>query len=159
MMTVTVLCVGKLKEAYWREAVEEYSKRLSSFCKIQIIEVEESRIPDNPSDAQIAQAIREEGKRLEEKIPPRSYLVSLCIEGKELTSPDLAARLGEISAQSSQLTFVIGGSYGLWEEIKERSQLKLSMSRMTFPHQMARVLLLEQIYRAFSILGNRKYHK
>ncbi len=160
MLGVTLLAVGRLKESYLREACAEYAKRLGAFCKLQIVEVEEHRLPQNPSDAQIEAGLAAEGTALLQKIPGGSFVAVLCIEGNTLSSPQLARRI-EALAQggSSHLTFIIGGSHGLWQGIKSRADLRLSMSPMTFPHQLARVMLLEQIYRAMSISGGTKYHK
>lgn len=160
MLSVTLLCVGKLKEAYWRDACAEYEKRLGAFCRFRLIEVAEERLPDNPSAAQIANTIEAEGKRLLEQIPRDSAVVPLCIEGKELDSPALAARVQKWTVEGvSHVTFIIGGSWGLSEAVKSRAALRLSMSPMTFPHQLARVMVLEQVYRAFQITSGGKYHK
>ena len=160
MLNVTVLCVGKLKEAYWRDACAEYEKRLKPFCRFTLIEVAEERLPDNPSAAQISATIEAEGKRLLERLPKDCAVIPMCIEGKELNSPSLAARLDKLAVEgTSHIAFVIGGSWGLSEAVKSRAALRLSMSPMTFPHQLARVMLLEQIYRAFQISSGGKYHK
>jgi 23S rRNA (pseudouridine1915-N3)-methyltransferase len=160
MLRVTILCVGKLKEKYWREAVEEYSKRLSAFCRFSIVEVEEERLPDNPSAAQIANGVEVEGKRLLSKIPSGAVITALCIEGKELSSPALSARIDEWAVQGkSDIALIIGGSFGLSQQVKQSATLKLSMSPMTFPHQLARVMVCEQLYRAFQISSGGKYHK
>ena len=159
MQTIRIVAVGKLKEDYWRRAVQEYQKRLSAFCKLEVVEVEEYRLGNNPSDAMIQRAIEEEGESLSKKLLPQGITVSLCIEGKMLTSPELAHLLEQSSLRSSQMNFVIGGSYGLSEKVKTRSDYRLSMSPMTFPHQMARVMVCEQIYRGMSINAHTKYHK
>lgn len=160
MVNVTLLCVGKLKERYWREACEEYVKRLGAFCRIRLIEVGEERLPDNPSAAQIAATVEAEGKRLLAQIPKDSALITLCIEGKEMDSPALADYIERAAVDgASHIVLVIGGSWGLSEEVKQRSRLRFSMSPLTFPHQLARVMLLEQLYRAFQINNNGKYHK
>lgn len=160
MLNITLLCVGKLKETYWRDACAEYEKRLGAFCRFRLIEVAEERLPDSPSAAQIAATIEAEGKRLLEQIPKDSAVFPLCIEGKELDSPTLAARIQRIAVEgTSHITFVIGGSWGLSDGVKSRGYLRLSMSPMTFPHQLARVMVMEQIYRAFQIAGGGKYHK
>lgn len=160
MRSVTVLCVGKLKEAYWRDAVAEYQKRLSAFCRLSIVEVEEERLPDNPSPAQINQTLQAEGKRLLSHVPQGAAVFPLCIEGKELASPALADMLDRVAVDGcSHTVFIIGGSWGLSDEVKAAARLKLSMSPMTFPHQLARVMLLEQIYRAAQISAGGKYHK
>ncbi len=160
MQHVTVLCVGKLKESYWRDAVAEYAKRLSAFCRFTVIEVDEERLPDAPSAAQIAHTLEEEGKRLLSRIPRDALTVALCIEGKTVSSEMLSARLSSWALDGkSHIVFVIGGSFGLSDEVKNAAALRLSMSPMTFPHQLARVMLLEQIYRAFQIASGGKYHK
>ena len=160
MLNVNILCVGNLKETYWREACAEYAKRLGGFCKFSIIEVSESRLPKSYSDADIAKVIESEGERILEKIPSGSFVIAMCIEGKELSSPQLAEKLQQTAVGGkSRVDFVIGGSYGLSEAVKKRADLRLSMSPMTFPHQLARVILCEQVYRAFSINADTKYHK
>ena len=160
MINVTVLCIGKLKESYLREACAEYSKRLAAFCKINVTELDETRLPDKPSQAQIDAALIDEGKRILLKIPSSAYVITLCIEGGRLSSEQLADKISGIATGgTSSIVFVIGGSFGLSDEVKQRSLLRLSMSEMTFPHQLARVMLLEQAYRAFSINANTKYHK
>lgn len=159
MQKVQIACVGKLKEAYWRQACEEYEKRLRPFADFKIMELPECRLPDTPSQAQIDAALEEEGKRIlsvcgsGEKIP-------LCIEGKEIDSPALAKHLQQAAVQGAgQVSFIIGSSFGLAPAVKQSGRLRLSMSPMTFPHQLARVMLCEQIYRAFQILNHGKYHK
>ncbi len=160
MLTVTVACVGKLKEAYWRDACAEYTKRLSAFCRLQIVEVAEERLPDNPSAAQITAALEEEGHRLLARIPAGAPLIALCIEGKGYTSEGLSEQLSKWTVDGvSHVAFVIGGSYGLSPLVKETARVRLSMSGMTFPHQMARVMVLEQLYRALQIAAGGKYHK
>ena len=160
MIGVTVICVGKLKEQYLRDACAEYSKRLGSYCKLNIIELTPHRLSDNPSEGEIAAALEAEGREILSKIPNGAMVYSMCIEGKQMPSEQLAKRISECSVQGfSNITFIIGGSFGLSVEIKQKSDFKLSMSEMTFPHQLARVMLLEQIYRAFQISTGGKYHK
>ena len=160
MVSVTLLVVGKLKESYWREACAEYQKRMGSFCRLSVVEVEEYRLPDRPSPAQIQGGLEAEGKKLLQAIPQGAWVCALCIEGRELSSPQLAARLEQVTVGGkSQLVFVIGGSCGLHPEVKARAAERLSMSPMTFPHHLARVMLLEQIYRAYQINTGGKYHK
>lgn len=160
MLNVTLLCVGKLKEAYWRDACSEYVKRMGAFCKFRLVEVAEERLPDNPSSAQISATIEAEGKRILDQVPKDSAVIPLCIEGKELDSPALAAKMQKIALDgTSHIVFVIGGSWGLSEAVKSRGNFRLSMSPMTFPHQLARVMVLEQVYRAFQISSGGKYHK
>ena len=160
MLRIDLLVVGKLKEDYWRRACEEYTKRLGSFAKVQILELPEARVPQNPSEAQIAAALKEEGQAILAKIAPQSFVTAMCIEGQMLSSEQLAQQIARQSVQGSgQFAFIIGGSWGLDGAVKARADLKLSMSRMTFPHQLARVMLLEQIYRACAINNHTKYHK
>ena len=160
MRSVTVLCVGKLKEKYWRDAVAEYEKRLSAFCRLSVVEVDEERLPESPSPAQIAQTLQAEGKRLLARVPQGAAIYALCIEGKELSSPALAESLDRLAVDGcSHTVFIIGGSWGLSDEVKAAARFRLSMSPMTFPHQLARVMLLEQIYRAAQISSGGKYHK
>ena len=160
MLSVTILCVGKLKERYLTDACSEYGKRLSAFCKLSVVELPEYRLPDNPSEAEILKCIEKEGESILGKIPKDAYVFPMCIEGKMLTSPQLAEKLREIPlAGKSHVVFIIGGSCGLSDSVKARGDLRLSMSPMTFPHQLARVMLLEQIYRGFMINAGNKYHK
>ena len=160
LSNVTVLCVGKLKEKYLRDACAEYEKRLGAYCKLAIVEVDEERMPENPSAAQIEKAIAAEGKRLIGKIPSGAHVTALCIEGKMLSSPELAERFERLALEGmSHEVLIIGGSWGLSNEVKATSTLKLSMSPMTFPHQLARMMLLEQVYRAMQIATGGKYHK
>ncbi len=159
MMTVSLICIGKLKEKYWRDACAEYEKRLSAFCRFQIVELPESRLPDTPSEAQKGAALEEEGKRIL-AAAGNAHLIALCIEGKEQSSERLASTVQELSIRGvSSLAFCIGSSFGLSPRVKQAAQLRLSFSPMTFPHQLARVMLCEQIYRVFQINTNGKYHK
>lgn len=159
MINVTVIAVGKLKEKYLRDGCNEYIKRLGAFSKINVIEVDEEKVGDNPSDAQIKNVIEKEGQRIIKKIPKSSAVITLCIEGKEYSSPDFSKLIESISMNNSSICFIIGGSFGLSDEVKKMSIAKLSFGKMTLPHQLARMVLLEQIYRAFSISNNSKYHK
>jgi len=160
MMNVTVLAVGKLKENYWKEACKEYGKRLSTFCRFSIEEIPEYRLPDSPSRAEIETGLEKEGKLILEHIPTNAFVAALCIEGRELDSVSLSQQIQKAAVNGrNSLVFIIGGSFGLWEGVKKQAHLKLSMSPMTFPHQLARVMLCEQLYRAFSIAAHTKYHK
>lgn len=151
--------MGKLKENYWKDACAEYEKRLTTFCRFSIHEIPEIRLPERPSDAQIQAALASEGKKLLEAAGD-SRMIAMCVEGKQISSPGLAEMLGAFADRGfSRVSFVIGSSFGLDESVKKAACLKLSMSEMTFPHQLARVMLCEQIYRSFEILGNGKYHK
>jgi len=159
-MKVNIITVGKLKERYWVDACAEYMKRLSAYCDPEIIEVKESQLRANPSEADEEAVKTEEGREILRRIRPEDYVITLEIKGKSLDSEELAwniERLG-ISGRSS-VAFVIGGSLGLSEEVSGRADLKLSFSAMTFPHQMMRVILLEQIYRSFKIIRGETYHK
>lgn len=161
MLKINIVCVGKVKEKYFADAIAEYSKRLTAFCKLQIIELNEERIMNNnPNPSQIEQVLEAEGRRISQKLSATDYVAAMCIEGKQLSSEELSAKLDLITLSGkSTIDFVIGGSYGLSDDVKRRADLKLSMSKMTFPHTMARMILCEQIYRAFEISSNGKYHK
>ncbi len=159
MIHVTVITVGNLKESYWRDAVGEYEKRLGAFCKPEIIQLKESRLSDDPSEAEIRAALSEEGKRILAAIPPRAYRIALCVEGKQFSSEGLAKKLEGVLSQTGELALIIGSSHGIAPEVKASADLRLSVSELTFPHQMMRVLLLEVLYRSFSILQGSKYHK
>lgn len=158
-MNITVIGVGKIKEKYFTSAIDEYSKRLSRFVKLNIIEVADEKIPENASIKETEMIKDKEGARILDKIPSGSFVISLCIEGKELSSTELAEKIADISMTSSNITFIIGGSLGLSDTVKEKSSLRLGFGKMTLPHQLMRVVLLEQIYRAFKINNNESYHK
>lgn len=158
MFAVTILAVGKLKEPWLREGFSEYQKRLSAYCDFSVVELSEHRLPEAPSPAQIQKGLEEEGRLILDKAG-KTPLVALCIEGKTLSSPDFAGFLGERQQAGSSLAFAIGGSFGLSDQVKKAAVLRLSVSPMTFPHQLFRVMLAEQLYRGFSILAGGKYHK
>lgn len=159
-MKIQIICIGKLKEKYWTDAVLEYSKRLSRFCDLEITELKESKLPDKASEAQEQAVIEEEGKTILKHVKDGSYVISLEILGKNLTSVELAEKMEELPLMGkSHVTFIIGGSLGLSRDVSKRADFKLSFSKMTFPHQMMRVILLEQVYRAFKINKNEAYHK
>lgn len=160
MLTVTVLCIGKLKEHYWSDACHEYRKRLGAFCKLNLVELEECRCSDHPAQSDIRRVVEKEGIEILSKIPLHSAVIALCIEGKPWSSEELAAYLQQQPIMGcSHITFIIGGSFGLSQAVKERAQIRLSFSKMTFPHQLFRVLLLEQLYRGFQIGNGGRYHK
>ncbi len=160
MLNVTLLCVGKLKEQYWREACAEYEKRLGAFCKFRLVEVAEERLPEHPSAAQISATVEAEGARLLAAMPKDCLSIALCIEGKEMDSPMFASYIQRAAVSgTSHVALLIGGSWGLSEAVKSRAALRFSMSPLTFPHQLARVMVLEQLYRAFQINFGGKYHK
>ena len=160
MYSITILCVGKLKEKFYTEASAEYLKRLSRYCKLDLIELKEERLPDNPSQAQIDAALLKESEAIRAKIPQNASIVAMCIEGRLRSSEEMAEMISAWSSNSAKhLVFVVGGSFGLHPSIKQAAWERLSMSPMTFPHHLARVMLLEQIYRSFQILDGTKYHK
>ncbi|QHI72286.1 23S rRNA (pseudouridine(1915)-N(3))-methyltransferase RlmH [Aminipila terrae] len=159
-MNITVVCIGKLKEKYWVNAIEEYSKRLSKYCTLVIDELKEERLPDNASSAEEEAVKIAEGRSILKRIKKESYVITLEIKGNQLSSEKLADRINQLGLEGkSDLVFVIGGSLGLSDEVSQRADYKLSFSAMTFPHQMMRVILLEQIYRSFKINKNEQYHK
>lgn len=160
MVSVTVICIGKLKERFFSDACDEYIKRLSRFCNFNLRELSETAINENPSQSQIEACLKKEADLIEKEIPKDSFVIALCIEGKQISSQELSKKIEEASISGKgKITFIIGSSFGLSDKIKELSDFKLSFSKMTFPHQLFRVILLEQIYRAFSITNNMKYHK
>lgn len=160
MIAVTLLCVGKLKEAYLREGVAEYAKRLSRACAFEIVEVPDAKIPDEPSAADAERVTGTEGDLLLARIPKNAHVIALAVEGPMTTSPGLAALIGEAAGRGfSRICFVIGGSLGLSAAVKTRADRLLSFSPMTFPHQLMRLLFVEQLYRAFTILNRQTYHK
>lgn len=160
MQKVTILCTGKLKEKFYLDAAAEYVKRLSRFCKLEICELPEERLPEDPSPAQIEAALSKEADAVRAKLPTSCLLIAMCVEGKEHSSEELARYLADSAAQgASHIVFLIGSSYGMHASLKRQAALRLSMSPMTFPHHLLRVMLLEQIYRAYQINAGSKYHK
>ena len=160
MINIQLICVGKLKESFYTAAAAEYVKRLGAYCRLGLVELPEERLPKDPSQAQIEGALSKEAKLSLAQCPPRSSLVALCIEGRQRSSEELAQLLNTWSNRGErQLSFVIGGSYGLHPTVKAAAWVQLSMSPMTFPHHLARVMLLEQIYRGFKINEGSSYHK
>ncbi|MDD4564465.1 MAG: 23S rRNA (pseudouridine(1915)-N(3))-methyltransferase RlmH [Eubacteriales bacterium] len=159
-MNITIICIGKLKERYWTAAVQEYSKRLGLYCTLSIHELKEEKARDNLSKAEEIAVTETEGKNILRQIKTETYVIALEIQGQELTSEKMAKKISSLALEGkSEITFVIGGSLGLSEEVLERADFRLSFSKMTFPHQMMRVILLEQIYRSFKIIKNEPYHK
>ena len=159
-MNITIIAVGKLKEDFLKKACQEYEKRMSRFCKLNIIELPDEPMSDNPQESEIKAILKKEGDKILSKIKNTDTVVALCVEGKQKTSEEFSQFFDEKCLQGiSDFTFVIGGSLGLSEEVKKRSEIRLSFSKMTFPHQLMRVMLLEQIYRAFKISRNESYHK
>lgn len=159
-MNINVVCVGKIKENFYKEAICEYSKRLSKYCSLSIIEVPDEKTPDRCSDNEKNMILSKEGKRILSKIKDNEYVILLAIEGKKYDSVAFSEELSKLFVGgTSDVTFVIGGSLGASSEVYQRADLKISFSDMTFPHQLMRVILLEQIYRAFRIQKNEPYHK
>ena len=159
MLNVNIICIGNLKEKFFTDALSEYKKRLSRYCKFEVVELPEEKITDNVTQSQIDKTLKKEGEKILAKISKSDYVVAMCIEGKQLSSEELARKIEDISFSNSTVNFVIGGSWGLSDDVKNRADIRLSVSKMTFPHQLFRVMLSEQIYRAFSINANAKYHK
>ena len=159
-MKITILSVGKVKEKFYRDAILEFTKRLSRYCKLEIIEVADEKTIEDASETEIRLVKDKEGERLLKNIKEDAYVVCLCIDGKQLSSEDLSEKIEKLGIQgTSHIVFVIGGSLGLSDDVVKRADYKLSFSPMTFPHQLMRVILLEQIYRSFRIMNNEPYHK
>lgn len=160
MIRISVVCVGRIKEKYWNDAISEYSKRLSRYCKLNIVEVQDEKTPDNAPAAIEEQIKKKEGERILKSLDDNGLVVVLAIKGKKLSSEDLAAFLNDTAVGgASHIQFVIGGSLGLHDSVLKRADKSISFSDMTFPHQMMRVILLEQIYRGYRINSNEPYHK
>ena len=159
MIKVTFITLGKLKEKYLRDAVTEYEKRLSRYCSFETVELEPIKLPDNPSRSQVDAALLKEAEMIVKKIPKNSEVFALCVEGKQFSSEEFAEKLENLSKEGRGITFIIGSSYGLDNSVKLLSKTRLSVSKMTFPHQLFRVMLLEQVYRAFKINEGSTYHK
>ena len=159
MINVKLIALGNLKEAYLREAFAEYSKRLSGLCRFELIELKEYKLPDSPSDGEIDVALSDEAKRILPLLPPRAYKIALCVEGKQLSSEAFAEKIEKAAASHGEIIFVIGSSHGLSDKVKSVCDARLSISQMTFPHQLMRVIMAESIYRAFNIIKGTKYHK
>lgn len=160
MLSIKIIATGDFKENYLRDACAEYKKRLGAWCKLEEIILKEEKLPDNPSQTQIDKALEIEAKRVLEKISPRAYVIAMCVEGKQLSSEELAEKIEQIQSNgSSEIIFIIGSSFGLSPEVKARADYKLSISKLTFPHQLLRVILHEAVYRALSIVNGTRYHK
>jgi 23S rRNA (pseudouridine1915-N3)-methyltransferase len=159
LLSITILAVGKLKDQWLHEAVGEYIKRAGAYFKLRVEEIPQSKLPQNPSDAEITASLEREADDILAKIPPRAWIAAMCVEGDCVSSAQLANRISRIGDEASHAVFVIGGSHGLSQRVKERAGLRLSMSAMTFTHRLARVMLCEQLYRAGSINAGGKYHK
>ena len=160
MIQINILYVGNIKDKFFAQALTEYEKRLSGLCKIKNIELKEEKPPDNPSESEIALIIRKEGDRLMENLPKKGYKIALCVEGIQLSSEDFAKKIESVTVSGdSEITFIIGGAFGMDERVKKAANFRLSISKMTFTHRMMRVILEEQIYRALNILSGGHYHK
>ena len=159
MIKCKIIALGSLKEKFFKEACAEYQKRLSRFCDLEICEIEPVRLPDAPSMGEIENALKKEADQIIKKIPQNAKVIALCVEGKEMPSEKLAAKIDEISAMGQGICFIIGSSYGLSNDVKKMADLRLSLSQMTFPNKLFRVMLLEQLYRGFMINQGSQYHK
>ncbi len=160
MLKIHIVHVGTIKEKYLTDAVKEYEKRLGAYCVIDNIAIKDERLPEHASAAETAAAVRREGEKILAALPPRAFLCALCVEGKQMPSERFSEKLASLAAEGfSDVCFIIGGSDGLSDEVKNACRMKLSISEMTFPHQLMRVILLEQLYRAFNIAAGGKYHK
>ncbi len=159
MLNITFITVGTLKEDYLRAAVGEYTKRMSAYCRPNIVELKEVKVPDSPSKTEIDSALSAEAEKILAAVPPRAYKIALCVEGKQLSSEELAAAIDGASMEHSDICFIIGSSHGLAPEVKNACNMRLSVSKLTFPHQRMRVILAEAVYRAFNIIKGTKYHK
>lgn len=159
-MNINVIGVGKIKEKYLKLGIDEFKKRLSKYCKLDIIELDDEKAPEKLSEKEMLMVKEKEGKKILSKIKDTSYVIALAIDGKNLSSEELADKMSDLAVRgNSNITFVIGGSLGLSDEVLDRADYKLSFSKMTFPHQLMRLILLEQVYRAYRINNNEPYHK
>lgn len=160
MLKIRLICVGRIKEKFYTQAADEYAKRLSRYCKLEIVELEDEKTPDNASAAQNDKIKAKEGDRILEALSDKSYIIALAIEGRMLDSQELSQKLEQLGTDGyGYITFIIGGSLGLDKRVLDRADYKLSFSKMTFPHQLMRVILLEQVYRGFRIMHGEPYHK
>jgi len=159
MATIKIITVGTLKEDYLRDAVAEYEKRISVFCRVESVNIKEAKLPQDPSAGDIRRALDEEAKLILSAMPDRAYKIAMCVEGKQFSSEQLSAKIESAFSSSNEICFVIGSSHGLSDSVKASADLKLSVSALTFPHQLMRVILLESIYRCLNIIKGTKYHK
>ena len=160
MLNVKLICVGKMREKFYIDAFEEYRKRLQTYCRLELAEITEQRLSDRPAEKEITAALEREGQEILKAVPADAYLVALCVEGKQMPSEGMAELIAaRENSGKPKLCFVIGGSFGLSPTVKARADSKLSMSQMTFPHHLARVMLIEQVYRGFKINEGSQYHK
>lgn len=159
MVQISIISVGTLKESYLREAVVEYKKRLMQYARVEEINIKEETIKNESNGAEIKRALDAEGEKILAAVPTGAYRIALCVEGKEYTSPELARALDAAAAEKGKISFIIGSSHGLSENAKKQCDMRLSVSKMTFPHQLMRVILFEALYRSFTIIAGKKYHK
>ena len=159
MLNVKIYVTGTLKEQYYKDAIAEYKKRLGAYCKLEIIEYKEYKLPEEPSQKQIEQALAAEGERILADVSPRAYKIAMCVEGNQLSSEEFAVKLDEIATTNGEVALIVGSSFGLSEELKRACDFRMSVSKMTLTHQMLRVWLVEIIYRCLSISHGGKYHK
>lgn len=160
MLNIKFICVGKLRERFYIDAFNEYARRLSAYCKFECAELNETKLGDKPSDKEIENALVRESADIEKAIPKDAYVIAMCVGAKQLKSEELAQKINSLALSGrGKICFIIGGSFGMAESVKQRADMRLGMSEMTFPHHLARVMLAEQIYRSFKILEGSRYHK
>ncbi len=160
MLNIKLICVGKLRERFYIDAFNEYARRLSAYCKFECVELNETKLGDRPSDKEIENALVRESADIEKAIPKDAYVIAMCVGAKQLKSEELAQKINSIALSGrGKICFIIGGSFGMAESVKQRADMRLGMSEMTFPHHLARVMLTEQIYRSFKIIEGSRYHK
>lgn len=160
MLNIKFICVGKLRERFYIDAFNEYARRLSAYCKFECAELNETKLGDKPSDKEIENALVRESADIEKAIPKDAYVIAMCVGAKQLKSEELAQKINSLALSGrGKICFIIGGSFGMAESVKQRADMRLGMSEMTFPHHLARVVLTEQIYRSFKIIEGSRYHK
>ena len=160
MLNIKFICVGKLRERFYIDAFNEYARRLSAYCKFECVELNETKLGDKPSDKEIENALVRESADIEKAIPKDAYVIAMCVGAKQLKSEELAQKINSLALSGrGKICFIIGGSFGMAESVKQRADMRLGMSEMTFPHHLARVMLTEQIYRSFKIIEGSRYHK
>ena len=160
MLNIKFICVGKLRERFYIDAFNEYARRLSAYCKFECAELNETKLGDKPSDKEIENALVRESADIEKAIPKDAYVIAMCVGAKQLKSEELAQKINSLALSGrGKICFIIGGSFGMAESVKQRADMRLGMSEMTFPHHLARVMLTEQIYRRFKIIEGSRYHK
>ena len=160
MLNIKLICVGRLREKFYIDAFDEYTRRLSAYCKFECVELNEVKLGDKPSDKEIENALMRESADIEKAIPKDAYVIAMCVGAKQLKSEELAQKINSLAISGrGKICFIIGGSFGMAESVKKRADMRLGMSAMTFPHHLARVMLTEQIYRSFKIIEGSRYHK